>query len=182
MWAARSKYGPANTFLRCIGPILTGLGLADWGLRHRYGSERRDAASDGRRRRRRAVRAGDAPPREQIAERDPATELAARDPQFIVFSQGEQQEPRVFEGNAGRNMQFEVGLVGDAQHRAGLQRAQPIARLDAEEGAAQQAVDEKQARELRGLKMQIGVSKKIRGLARRFTAVPRYAARAFGPD
>src|SRR5271165_428874 len=168
-------------FWRCTSAILAGTGAVNRRLGRRRRRGRRDRTRCGRRRREwRAGRTGDAAAREQVDEFDSAAGLAAFDPELIVSAQREQQQPGMFERNPGRGVQVEIGLVGDAQQGAGFQRSEPIARLEAEQGTAQQPVDDEQARELRGMKMQIRASEKIGGLARRLAAMSQYAPRALG--
>src|SRR5271165_2212101 len=102
-----------------------------------WSSCRRSTESSAGQACRRAGRTDDATPSEQVAKLDSAARIAAFDAEFIMLAQGEQQQPGVLERNAGRDVQVQIGLVGDAQQCAGFQRPESIARLEPEERDAQ---------------------------------------------
>src|SRR5258708_12989987 len=78
----------------------------------------------------------------------------------------------MFEGNARGRMQLEIRLVGLTEQGARLQRSHAIPRLEPGIRAAQESVHDVEARELRGLKIELAVPEEKGGLARRLSAMP----------
>ena len=111
--------GPRNTFLLCMAGILAGRGMLVGSVRE----PRREA-------RRLAIRAGRPALRQQVVQPHSAASGAARHAEFIAPRERQQQEPRMFEGDARRRVQLQIGLVRLAEQSARLQRADPIARLE----------------------------------------------------
>ena len=111
----------------------------------------------------------------EIAQPHAAAHAAAGYADFVVPRQREQQEPRMLEGNARRGMQLEVRLVGLGT----AVRPTPANRRDSATRAAdprrQQSVHDVQARQLRGLKIELGVPEEKGRLARRLAAMPEHA-------
>jgi len=83
-----------------------------------------------------------------------------------------QQKPCVFEGNARGRVKLQVRLVCLTEQRSGLERPDPVKGLEFQVRTAQQAANDEQARQLRGLKIQFGVLEEESALSRRLAAVP----------
>ena len=124
--------------------------------------------------RQRAAGATRAAPAVQVAQFHRAAARAAPDHEFIAAGERKQQEPRVFERDAGRRMQFQVGLVCLAQQVAGFQRSETVSGLDATRAALEQAVHQVQSGELSGLEVQFRIAEKERHATRRFAAMPEH--------
>jgi hypothetical protein len=83
----------------------------------------------------------------------------------------------MFKGNARRRVQFQIRLVGLTKQGARFERSDAIVRLQTAVRAAQQAVHDIQAGELRRLKIELGIPKEKAGLARRLTAMSEHVPR-----
>ena len=114
---------------------------------------------------------------QEIAQPHAAAHAAACDADFIVPGEREQEEPCMLEGNARGRVQFQVCLVCLAEQSPRLQRSDAIVRFEAAIRAAQEPVDDVQACQLRGLKVELGVAEEEGGLARRLAAMPEDALR-----
>src|SRR5277367_2876777 len=79
-------------------------------------------------------------------------------------------------------MQIRVLLERSAEQCAGVERADPIARLDAECRPAQQTMQHEQARELRRLEIHLGVAEEECRLTRRLAPMAQHAARRIAHD
>ena len=82
----------------------------------------------------------DSAPRQEILQPHAAARRASGRADLVAPGERQQQEPGVLEGYARGRMQLDVGLVGLAEQRTRIERAEPIPRLEAQGGCAQQSV------------------------------------------